>query len=111
VGRNASAAVAFCAAAVGFPDLLLEIGRSFSLAPSLLQRPPVRWFVREDHEMAPNAHAPNSIQVEQVKRFRSELQTSDVEGLGQYSFLSEVVELIFGMMTLCWIVTSLCALT
>jgi hypothetical protein len=109
VGRNASAAVAFCAAAVGFPDLLLEIRRSFSMAPSLLQHPPVRCFDREDREMATNAHAPNSIQVEQVKRFRRELQTSDVEGLGQY--LSEIVELIFGMMTLYWIATSLCALT
>ena len=61
--------------------------------------------------MATNAHAPNSIQVEQVKRFRGELLASDVEGLGQFSFLSEIVELIFGMITLCWIVTSLCALT
>jgi hypothetical protein len=60
--------------------------------------------------MATNAHAPNSIQVEQVKLFRSELQTSDVGALG-HSFLSEIVELIFGVMTLCWIVTSLCALT
>ena len=36
---------------------------------------------------------------------------SDAVRVGQYNFLSEVVELIFGMMTLCWIITSLCALT
>jgi hypothetical protein len=95
-------------------DFLTSCSKSgdlFSLAPSLLQRPPVRCFDREDHEMATNANAPNSIQVEQVKRFRSELQTSDVEGLGQYSFLPEMVVLTFGMMTFCWIVTSLCSLT
>jgi len=61
--------------------------------------------------MVTNVAAPNLIQVEQVGRSQSEIQTSDAARIGYYNFLSEVVELIFGMMTLCWIITSLCALT
>jgi hypothetical protein len=57
--------------------------------------------------MATNLKAPNPNQVEQ---FQSEIQSFEAARLGQYSFLSEVVELIFGTMTLCWIVTSLCSL-
>ena len=60
--------------------------------------------------MATNAEALNLIQVEQVERSQSEIQTSDAARIGHYNFLSEVVELIFGIMTLCWIITSLCAL-
>jgi hypothetical protein len=61
--------------------------------------------------MATNVEAPNLIQVEQVGRSQSEIQTSDAARIGHYNFLSEVAELIYGMMTLCWIITSLCALT
>lgn len=61
--------------------------------------------------MATDMKAPNFIQVEQVEQLPSEIQMSDAVRVGQYNFLSEVVELIFGMMTLCWIITSLCALT
>jgi hypothetical protein len=60
--------------------------------------------------MASKVEAPNLIQVEQVRRSQSEIQTSDAARIGHYNFLSEVVELIYGMMTLCWIITSLCAL-
>ena len=60
--------------------------------------------------MATNVEAPNLIQVEQVRLSQSEIQTSDAARIGHCNFLSEVVELIFGMMTLCWIITSLCAL-
>jgi len=61
--------------------------------------------------MATNVEAPNLIRVEQVRRSQREIQTSDAARVGHYNFLSEVVELIYGMMTLCWIITSLCALT
>ena len=61
--------------------------------------------------MATNVEAPNLIRVEQVRRSQREIQTSDAARVGHYTFLSEVVELIYGMMTLCWIITSLCALT
>jgi hypothetical protein len=61
--------------------------------------------------MATNMKAPNVIQIERVARFQSEIRASEAVRVGQYSFASEVVGLIFGMMTLCWIITSLCALT
>ncbi len=61
--------------------------------------------------MATNLKAPNTIQIELVEWFQSEIQTSKALRVGQYNFLSEVVGLIFGMMTLGWIITSLCALT
>jgi hypothetical protein len=77
------------------------------LAPSLLQSPPVGKFDREDPEVASNAKAPNLMQVE---RFQTEIQTSEAVRAGQYNFLSEMVGLTFGLMTLCWIITAFCAL-
>jgi hypothetical protein len=61
--------------------------------------------------MATNVKAPNFIQIERVARFQSEIQAPEAVRVGQYSFVSDVVGLIFGMMTLCWIITSFCALT
>jgi len=61
--------------------------------------------------MATTAKAPNFVQIQRVENFRSEIQTSETVRLGQFNFLSETVGLTFGTMTLCWIITSLCALT
>jgi hypothetical protein len=61
--------------------------------------------------MATNVKAPNLIPIEHVARFQSEIQTSEAVRVGLYNFLSEASELLFGMMTLYWIITSLCALT
>jgi hypothetical protein len=61
--------------------------------------------------MATNVEAPNLVRVEQVGRSQIEIKTSDAARIGHYNFLSEMVELIYGMTTLCWIITSLCALT
>jgi hypothetical protein len=60
--------------------------------------------------MATNVKAPKFIQIERVEGFQNEIQTSEAVRVAQYGFFSEVVELIFGMMTLNWIITSLCAL-
>jgi hypothetical protein len=61
--------------------------------------------------MATNAKAPNIIQIERVDRFQSEIQQSEAVRVAQYNFLSEVSGLIFGLITLCWIISSLCGLT
>jgi hypothetical protein len=57
--------------------------------------------------MATNLKAPNPIQIKLVEWFQNEIQALC---FGQYDFLSEVVGLIFGTMTLGWIITSLSAL-
>jgi len=60
--------------------------------------------------MATNLKASNSVQIKLVEWFQSEIQTSKALCFGQYDFLSEVAGLIFGMMTLGWIITSFGAL-
>ena len=60
--------------------------------------------------MATNLKAPNSVQIKLAEWFQREIQTSKALCFGQYDFLSEVVGLIFGTMTLGWIITSLSAL-
>lgn len=61
--------------------------------------------------MVTNAKAPNFIQIERVDRSPIEIQTSEALRVAQYNFLSEVSGLIFGLITLCWIISSLCGLT
>jgi hypothetical protein len=61
--------------------------------------------------MATNAKVQNFVQFERVDRFQSEVQSSEALDHAQHNFLSEVSGLIFGLITLCWIISSLFGLT
>jgi hypothetical protein len=82
----------------------------FSLAPSLLPVLQSRQFDGEDHPMATETKASNFVHVQRVERFLGEIKTSEAVRIGQYNFLSEMVGLSFGLMTLGWIISSLFAL-
>jgi hypothetical protein len=61
--------------------------------------------------MGTNVKAPSFIQIERVDQVQSQIYPSEALRAAHYNFLSEVSGLIFGLITLCWIISSLCALT
>ena len=60
--------------------------------------------------MAINVKAPNFIQIERVDWYQAEIQPSEAVRVAQYNLLSEVSGLIFGLITIYWIISSLSTL-
>lgn len=52
----------------------------------------------------------NTVSFAKVDRYNERLESSEATRLSQYSLLSEMPGLVFGVLTLAWIVTSLAAL-
>jgi hypothetical protein len=48
--------------------------------------------------------------VPRIRRFAENKQVSDATRFGQYSLLDEIPGLLFGLMTLVYIVSSLCSI-
>ena len=57
--------------------------------------------------MAVNA---NAINIGQIERFTVREEASEATRLARFGQLSEIPGLLFGVMTLVWIVTSLCSM-
>lgn len=60
--------------------------------------------------MGTNAKATKFIQIERFDRFHCEIQPPEAAGVAQFNFLSEASGLIFGLITLYWVISSLCGL-
>jgi hypothetical protein len=60
--------------------------------------------------MATLTKASDSVRFQRVKRLLREIKTSEAVRIEQYNFLSEMVGLSFGLMTLSWVISSLWAL-
>ncbi|MGO9454129.1 MAG: hypothetical protein ACLQDV_24230 [Candidatus Binataceae bacterium] len=52
----------------------------------------------------------NTVSFAKVERYNQRLESSEATRIAQYSWLSEMPGLVFGVLTLAWIVTSLVAL-
>jgi len=52
----------------------------------------------------------NTVSLAKVERYNERPESSEATRIAQYSLLSEMPGLVFGILTLAWIVTSLVAL-
>jgi hypothetical protein len=84
------------------------VNRSFSNGTTLADAVLRRNDAKGDTQMSVNTKAPSILR---IKRFAEERQVSEGMRFTQYFLLDEIPGLIFGLMTIAYIVTSLWSLT